>query len=128
MAEVQIDAPTSFERDNFNEPSPTNSTTSVSDEMLFSIDSYTVTPTVDGQATDTLDVSFGGKVSFNALDREARELFESLTLGREVELRVSGTIVKKSGAYKRSKNDEEVVTGTAGIKIEQLYIVPPEQL
>ncbi len=101
-------------------------------DLLFDADSYLSVPTVDGQATDGLEIAFAGKIKYEATDEAGRAQFEALTLGKAVELRVSGVVTKKSGAWKvvsaETEKEREVVTGAVGVKVTDLRILSPEQL
>lgn len=101
-------------------------------DALFDADTYVDVPVMDGQATDKLRVSFGGTIEYRADDPAGQALFEKLTLGKNVDLRVSGPVVGKSGAWKivgpGTDGEREVVTGQVKIKVEDLYQLSPEEL
>lgn len=84
--------------------------------------------TMDGHAADELRFAFGGTIAFPADDPKGQELFEALTLGKAVELRVAGRVVKKLGTWKEKANDEESVAGQVGIKVDTVYLLAPEAL
>jgi hypothetical protein len=101
---------------------------SVASEQLFDASQFSTVPTMDGQATDTLDVGFGGKVSYESTSAEGRAMFDKLPLGGTFELRVAGRVVKKSGAWKEKADETEVVTGAVALKIDTIYVLSPEDL
>lgn len=110
------------------EPSSDALDHSVASEQLFDASQFSAVPTMDGQATDTLDVAFGGKVSYEATSVEGRTMFDKLPLGGTFELRVAGRVVKKSGAWKEKADETEVVTGAALLKIDTIYVLSAEEL
>lgn len=95
---------------------------------LFDSGSYVDVPVIDGQATDTLVIAFGGSIKYEASDRAGQDLFNDLRLGKSVTLRVEGVVVDKKGGYKVNAAEEEIVTGTARIKVETLYLPGPSEL
>lgn len=98
------------------------------EDSLFDDSSYIDVPTMDGQASDFLAFAFNGGVKFEANDEDAQRLFEALTLGKEVEIRVAADVVKKIGAWKRKADDTEVVTGQITLKVHTLRVLTPEEL
>ena len=99
-----------------------------SDDALFDTNAFIDVPVMDGQATDTLKIRFGGGVEYEATDEHGKRLFEALTLGKSVNLRVSGAVVAKQGAWKETANDGESVTGQVTVKIDSLQVLRPEDL
>lgn len=96
---------------------------------LFDPEPFSIAPKVDGQTADKIVIRFGGSVSWDATDAEGRALYDKLMLGQDVELRVAGHVATKKGAYKlNATTEEEIVTGEAGIKIDTVYVLPPEAL
>lgn len=95
---------------------------------LFDAAPYVEAIDIDGQSADKLKVSFAGSIEYDPTDPSSRALFESLTLGKPVELRVAGYIAKKNGSYGENSEGETTVTGTAGIKVTTLYLLTPEDL
>lgn len=95
---------------------------------LFDSGSYVDVPVIDGQATDALVIAFGGSIKYEASDRAGQDLFNDLRLGKSVTLRVEGVVVDKKGGYKVNAAEEEIVTGTARIKVETLYLPGPSEL
>jgi len=100
----------------------------VTKEALFDPKDYVDRPVMDGQATDKLTISFTGSIAYDANDWQGKKMFENMTLGKELELRVSGTVVGKSGAWKLSSSEEEVVTGNAKMRVTDIYVLTPEDL
>src|SRR6266568_4873823 len=99
----------------------------IEEPPLFDPAPFTV-PIFDGQRSDKLTIAFTGSFSYDIGDPEGEALFAKLTLGHEVELRVSGTVVSKAGRYSRSKDEVETITGYAGVKIDTLYAPSPQEL
>ena len=95
---------------------------------LFDSSVYVEAVSFDGQAADEIVVAFSGQIKYSAADLEGRKLFDGLTLGREVELRVAGVVAGKTGSYKVSARDEEKVTGKAQVKVDTVYLLSPEEL
>jgi hypothetical protein len=95
---------------------------------LFPTSEYLDVPTVEGQATDKLTIAFGGSISYDAADPQGRALFDALTGGKEVELRVAGLVATKQGAWKENARGELIVTGKAGVKVHTIWVLKPEDL
>lgn len=104
----------------------------INPEALFDTHAYLDVPTVDGQAADKLVVSFSGSVSFNAGDEQGKQLFRSLSLGKSATLQVEAVVAGKAGGWKivgaGGDMEREVVTATAKVKVETLYLPSPEDL
>ena len=95
---------------------------------LFDSSVYVEAVSFDGQAADEIVVAFSGQIKYPAADLEGRKLFDGLTLGREVELRVAGVVAGKTGSYTVSAREEEKVTGKAQVKVDTVYLLSPEEL
>ncbi len=95
---------------------------------LFDSSAYVAVPEIDDQAVDFIEIAFGGKIRYEAADEDGKALFKKLRLGHPVELRVAGVVAGKSGPYKVTAREEEVVTGKATVKVDTLYVLRPEQL
>ena len=98
------------------------------DTALFDPSPYVETIEIDGQSTDKLKVSFAGSVEYDPSAPDSREFFESLRLGKPVELGVAGHVAKKNGSWAENAEGETTVTGTAGIKVTTIYVLTPEDL
>jgi hypothetical protein len=97
-------------------------------DALFDPHVYDATPVLDGQATDTLQISLGGGVKLEASDDDAQELFKSLRLGRFVVVQVEGFVSAKSGSYSENADGETTVVGKATIKGTEVRLLRPEDL
>lgn len=100
-------------------------------KALFETGAYLAVPQMDGKATDQIVIAFSGSIKYEASDPVGRALFEKLTLGKEIELRVAGSVAKKAGSWKlagKEGQEEEVVTGQVGVKVTTLYVLSPEDL
>jgi len=99
---------------------------------LFDSGRYLEAVVVDGQKTDEIVVAFSGSIRYDAMTPEGREMFERLTLGRSVSLRIEGIVAGKAGSYKLAgvgtDDEREVVTGKATVKVTDLYRLTPEEL
>ena len=95
---------------------------------LFDSSVYVDVPEFDGQAADEIVVAFSGQIKYPAADLGGRKLFESLQLGKAVELRVAGFVAAKTGSYKVTAREEEKVTGKAQVKVDTVYLLSPEEL
>jgi hypothetical protein len=86
-------------------------------------------PKVDGKQIDKIRVSFGGSV---LLDRSAPAdvaLFNRLTLGHDVELRVSGKVGKSSTGFTTNREgDLDAIVGDRALRIDSVWILDPEDL
>jgi hypothetical protein len=97
-------------------------------DALFDPHVYDATPVLDGQATDTLQISLGGGVKLEASDEEAQEMFKSLRLGRFVVVQVEGYVSTKSGSYSENADGETTVVGKVTIKGTGVRLLRPEDL
>lgn len=99
---------------------------------LFDKGAYLNAVVIDGQAADKIRISFSGSIDYEAADPTGRALFEKLALGKDIDLRVAGTVAKKHGAWKLAgagtDNEREEVTGQVGVKVTDLYVLSPEEL
>lgn len=98
---------------------------------LFDKSAYLDAPMIDGQAADFIVIAFSGSIKFEASDPAGRRLFETMVLGKDVDLRVSGPVVKKHGAWKlagKEGEEQEVVTGQCSVKVTDLFVLAPEDL
>lgn len=95
---------------------------------LFDSSVYVEAVSFDGQAADEIVIAFAGQIKYKADDVEGRKLFDGLTLGREVELRVAGVVAGKTGSYKVDARENEKVTGKAQVKVDTVYLLSPEEL
>lgn len=98
------------------------------DGELFDPTPYVEAVEIDGHSADKLKIAFNGNIEYDPTNETARALFESLRLGKPVDLRVAGHVAKKNGSWTENEEGETVVTGTAGIKITSLHILTPEDL
>lgn len=84
---------------------------------------------IDGQNVQQIAVAFSGRVMLDRANPDHVRLYNSLTIGRDVELRVSakslGLIGK--GATNR-EGDLDVLVGTRALKVDTLYVLAPEAL
>jgi hypothetical protein len=97
-------------------------------DALFDPHAYDTTPVLDGQATDTIQITLGGGVKLAASEDEAWKLFKALRLGRWVDLRVSGFVAAKQGSYKENKDGESQVVGKVTVKAVDVSLIRPEDL
>lgn len=131
ITEAVLNAGNDFDGDDTNDDLNDNRTVAHlpgSNGELFDSGTYVDLPVIDGQATDKLVIAFGGSIKYDASDRAGQDLFNALRLGKSVTLRIEGVVADKKGGYKVNARDEEVVTGTARIKIETLYLPSPSEL
>ncbi len=97
-------------------------------EGLFDGSAYVAVPEIDGQTADKLVIAFSGSIAYDAADEDGQALFHRLSLGHAVELRVAGVVAAKTGTYKVTARDEEIVTGKATLKVDTVYVLSPEAL
>lgn len=103
-------------------------TTAALKDALFDSDTFIDVPVMDGQATDCLKIKLAGGVEFESTNAHGKAIFEALTLGKSVDLQVSGHVAMKQGQWKENAKGEEVVTGSVGIKIDSITVLRPEDL
>jgi hypothetical protein len=95
------------------------------DPTPFTID----VPKVDGIHAEKIVVSFSGSVELDIHDEKDLALFNSLTLGREIELRVSGTVADRISPLKTDKETgAQTMIRKAKIAVDSLYVLTPEEL
>lgn len=81
-------------------------------------------PTEDGHKADKLVVSFSGSVELDRTSADDLDLVESLRLGREVTMRVSGPVTRKGFGLSGGKDDApETTTYGVSVKVQSLEVV-----
>ena len=96
---------------------------------LFDPDPYTLDRArIDDTPADKLKIAFGGSIELNPDDPDDRELFDHLTLGKPVELRISGHVRARTGTLTEDSEGVTTVKGSAGIKVTTLYRLTAEEL
>lgn len=84
---------------------------------------------VDGQDVDKIWIPVTGRVALDRKNPAHVALFRKLVLGREVELRVTGTCVKVGTGFTTSKDgDLDAVVGERTVKVTDIYALEPEEL
>lgn len=96
--------------------------------MAFDRDIYIEVPVIDGHTVDEIAISFSGTIKYDANDEYGKSLLSALRLGKPVELRVGGFVNRKPSGYRLDKDGEPTVTGAAGVKIETVRLLRPEDL
>jgi hypothetical protein len=86
-------------------------------------------PNVDGVHAEKIVVAFAGSVELDIHDETDLALFNSLTLGREIELRVSGTVADRPSPLKTDKESgAQTMIRKTKIAVHSLYVLTPEEL
>jgi hypothetical protein len=84
---------------------------------------------VDGQGIDKIRIGFAGSVMLDRSNPKDVELFNKLTLGKEVELRVAGSVSKtQTGWTTNREGDLDAVVGERVVKVETVYVLDPGAL
>lgn len=86
-------------------------------------------PKVDGQGVDRIAVAFAGEIMLDRSEPNDVALYNKLTLGKDVELRVAGRVngTGAKGATNR-EGDLDVVVGKKSVKVETVYVLSPGEL
>lgn len=86
-------------------------------------------PKVDGHAIDRIAVAFSGEVMLDRSNPDHVALFRRLTLFKNAELWISGSVkgIGTTGATNR-EGELDVVVGKRSIKVEHVRILGPEDL
>lgn len=80
-------------------------------------------PRLDGYKADRLAIAFSGGVDLDRTSEDDLALVDSLTLGRQVELRVTATVTKKGFTLAAGKDDNPETTGYGvGLKVHSLEV------
>lgn len=81
-------------------------------------------PAQDGHKADKLVISFSGSVELDRTNADDLDLVESLRLGREVTMRVSGPVTRKGFGLSGGKDDApETTTYGVSVKVQSLEVV-----
>lgn len=84
---------------------------------------------VDGIGIDKIRVRFGGSVMLDRSDPADVALFNKLTLGKEVELRVAGKVSKTATGWTTNRDgDLDAVVGERSCHIDTVWILDAENL
>jgi hypothetical protein len=84
---------------------------------------------VDGQEVDKIWLRFTGRVALDRTKTEDVALFNRARLGKELELRVSGSGVRVGTSRTTAKGgDLDAVVGEREIKVDTVYVLEPEEL
>lgn len=92
------------------------------ENAIFDASSYDLPiPRLDGHKADRLSISFSGGVDLDRTSEEDLELIEGLTLGGQVELRITATVTKKGFTFNAGRDESPDATGYGvGLKVESL--------
>lgn len=100
---------------------------------LFTVDDYNdpalAIPKIDGQSIGRIAVAFSGEIFLDRTTKEDVALYNSLVMGRDVELRVAAKVVGTGakGATNRD-GDLDVIVGKKSLTVKTLYVLTPEEL
>jgi hypothetical protein len=78
--------------------------------------------TIDGETADEIAVKFGGTWE------PPVEFFDNLKLGRTVTLTIEAEVVGKAATLKTDAEGTAIVSGTAKLKVIDVYVPSPEEL
>lgn len=80
-------------------------------------------PKLDGHKADKLVVSFSGAVELDRTNADDLDLVEALTLGRDVEMRVTCLVTRKGFTLSAGKDDGPEQTGYGvGLRVHSLEV------
>jgi hypothetical protein len=104
---------------------------STSTEALFDRSMYDredlAIPRVDEQQVDKIRVKFGGSILLDRSDPADVSLYNKLTLGKPVELRVAGTVAHSGTGYTTNRDgDLDAIVGERSVKVETVWVLDPE--
>ena len=96
--------------------------TADAEEAIFNASAYDLPiPIEDGHKADKLVLSFSGQVELDRTSEDDLELIKRLTLGKEVEMRVTALVSKKGFTLTAGKDDGPETTGYGvGLKVHSL--------
>lgn len=84
---------------------------------------------VDNQQVDKIRIAFSGSVMLDRSNPADVALYNKLTLGKEVELRVAGKVAKTSGGWTTNREgDLDVIVGERKVAIDTVWVLDPENL
>jgi hypothetical protein len=100
------------------------STVTATDDAIFDAQKYDLPiPRLDGHKADNLSIAFSGGVSLDRTSEEDLDLVEMLTLGQEINLRITATVTKKGFTFAAGKEDSPETTGYGvGLKVHSLEV------
>lgn len=85
-------------------------------------------PAVDGIDAEKITIAFAGSVELDLLDQDDLSLFNSLRLGKELDLRIAGTVTDKASPLKTDKDGVKTMTRKAKVSVHTLHVLTPEEL
>lgn len=85
-------------------------------------------PEVDGVDADKIVVAFAGSVELDLHNEHHLSFFNSLTLGKDVELRAAGTVSDKLSPLKVDSDGKKTMVRKAKISVTDVYVLAPEDL
>lgn len=84
---------------------------------------------VDGRGIDKIRVAFNGSIMLDRSNVDHVALFNRLTLGKSVQLRVAGEVTKTGVGWTTNKDgDLDAIVGERGVKVTTVYMLDPEEL
>ena len=97
----------------------------ITEEPIFDASGYDLPiPRLDGHKADRLSIAFSGGVDLDRTSEEDLSMVDSLTLGREIELRVTAIVMKKGFTLSAGKDEEPEKTGYGiGLKVQSIEVV-----
>ena len=101
-----------------------SSMTAAPQEQAFDTTVYDLPiPKLDGHKADKLTIAFSGSVELDRTNSDDLELIDALTLGRDVEMRVTATVTRKGFTLAAGKEDAPETTGYGvGMKVHSLEV------
>lgn len=84
---------------------------------------------VDGQGIDKIRIAFTGSIMLDRSDPRDVALFNKLILGKDVELRCAGEVVRTATGWTTNRDgDLDAVVGERTIKVGTVYVLEAESL
>jgi hypothetical protein len=85
-------------------------------------------PEVDGVDAEAIVIGFSGSVELSMKDEASLALFNALTLGKEVELRVAGVVADKASPLRVDKDGGKTMIRKAKVAVHTVHALLPEDL
>jgi hypothetical protein len=86
-------------------------------------------PNVDGVHAEKIIIAFAGSVELDIHDEKDLAIFNALTLGKEVDLRVAGIVADRPSPLKTDKETgAQTMIRKTKIAVHTVYVLSPEEL
>ncbi len=120
--------PATSEETETSEPNPDAEKGELFDRSQYEREDLAI-PKISGNPIDKIRVKFGGSILLDRSDPADVALYNKLTLGKDVELRVAGKVAHEGGGYTTNRDgDLDAVVGEKSVKVDTVWVLDPGAL